>query len=153
MRLDPRAFLEVVKSTPLVAIDLVVRDPQGRILLGLRRNAPAQGVWFVPGGRVFKDETLADAFRRIGRDELGVELSMERSAFLGVYEHLYPDNFAGFEGVGTHYVVLAHEVRVSAETAGMPTTQHREFRWIHPAELAEAGDVHPYTRAYSRVAT
>ena len=150
MRLDHDAFLDVVKSTPLVAIDLIVRDPQDRILLGLRRNAPARDLWFVPGGRILKGEALVDAFGRIGRDELGLELSMEDARFVGVYEHLYPDNFAGLAGVGTHYVVLAHEVRLSAEIASMPKTQHREFRWIHPAELAEAEDVHPYSRAYSR---
>ena len=55
-------FLTVVRLTPLVAIDLIVTDGNRRILLGHRRNRPAQGTWFVPGGRITKNETLDAAF-------------------------------------------------------------------------------------------
>lgn len=57
-------FLEIVRLTPLVSIDLIVLDQAGDVLLGRRVNRPAQGMWFVPGGRIRKDETLADAFKR-----------------------------------------------------------------------------------------
>jgi colanic acid biosynthesis protein WcaH len=35
-----------------VSIDLIVRDADGRVLLGLRNNRPARDWWFVPGGIV-----------------------------------------------------------------------------------------------------
>ena len=31
MKLDPETFLEVVRLSPLVSIDLIVRDSQGRV--------------------------------------------------------------------------------------------------------------------------
>lgn len=34
-------FLDVVRLTPLVAIDLIVRDAEARVLIGHRRNRPA----------------------------------------------------------------------------------------------------------------
>ena len=107
-------FLQLVRNAPLVSIDLIVRDAQGRVLLGLRNNRPAQGWWFVPGGIVRKGERLEQAFRRISEAELGSvhELSAARS--LGHYEHLYDDNFAGEPGFGTHYVVLAWELDAAA---------------------------------------
>ena len=52
----------VIRLAPLVAIDLIIRDPQDRILLGLRNNEPAKGYFFVPGGIILKDEPLAEAF-------------------------------------------------------------------------------------------
>lgn len=55
-------FRQVVQNTPLFAIDLVVLNGKNEILLGLRKNPPAQGYWFVPGGRVFKGESLDDGF-------------------------------------------------------------------------------------------
>jgi len=55
----------VIRLAPLVAIDLIIRDPQDRILLGLRNNEPAKGYFFVPGGIILKDEPLAEAFVRI----------------------------------------------------------------------------------------
>ncbi|MFM9587755.1 NUDIX domain-containing protein, partial [Streptomyces caniscabiei] len=76
-----------------------------QVLLGRRTNRPAKGYWFVPGGRIYKDETFDQAFRRLTKIELGQEYSMETSQFLGPYQHLYTDNFSGSD-FSTHYVVL-----------------------------------------------
>jgi colanic acid biosynthesis protein WcaH len=62
MLLPPDIFRTVIASTPLIAIDLIVRNLQGQILLGWRVNRPAQGYWFVPDGRVLKNEALDNAF-------------------------------------------------------------------------------------------
>ena len=51
-------FAQVLRHTPLVSIDLIVRDRDRRVLLGVRVNRPAQGSWFVPGGRIYKYESL-----------------------------------------------------------------------------------------------
>src|ERR1700731_1256733 len=109
MILSDLDFLDVVRMTPLVSIDLIVTDGHRRVLVGQRRNRPARNAWFVPGGRIRKDETLDEAFTRIVNDELGIT-SVERSAarFYGVYEHRYADNFAGEPGISTHYIVLAY---------------------------------------------
>lgn len=142
-------FLEVVARTPLVSIDLVVSDAAGRVLLGLRRNAPARGFWFVPGGVIRKNESLDIAFGRISRNELGLELRRADSRLLGAYEHFYADNADDRPGFGTHYVVLAHAIRVE-NLAALPPEQHSVYRWMSPSELLEAPDVHDNTRAYFR---
>src|SRR3954466_13792753 len=54
--LSDAQFADVVRLAPLVSIDLVIRDPDGDVLVGLRTNAPAKGFWFVPGGRIRKNE-------------------------------------------------------------------------------------------------
>lgn len=148
MYLDPGQLLEVIRLTPLVSIDLIVRDPQGRVLAGLRTNRPAQDCWFVPGGRICKDERLADAFRRITRSELGTAIEISQAHFRGVYEHLYDDNFAGVPGLGTHYVVLAYELHLDTPLPELPADQHEAFRWFRVAELLAAPDVHTNTKAY-----
>jgi colanic acid biosynthesis protein WcaH len=71
MFLDKETFSTVIESTPLVSIDLVIKNQQGQALLGQRLNRPAKGFWFVPGGRVLKNESLAAAFKRLTLDELG----------------------------------------------------------------------------------
>jgi colanic acid biosynthesis protein WcaH len=148
MKLDPETFLEVVRLSPLVSIDLIVRDSQGRVLLGLRANRPAQNTWFVPGGRIAKDERIAAALTRVAYEELGVELDPSVARFLGVYEHLYPDNFADEPGIDTHYIVLAHEVRLEHPPDDLPADQHRAFRWFTVPELLADPQVHPNTQAY-----
>ena len=141
-------FQTIVTHTPLVSIDLIVRDLQGRVLLGKRRNRPARGVWFVPGGRVNKNETLDAAFGRITLTELGVELVRSAARFKGVFEHFYPDCFAG-EVTSTHYVVLAFELRIEGLGA-IPPDQHSESCWLTPSELLAADDVHENVKVYFR---
>ena len=74
MFLSQEDFATVVRATPLISIDLIVENERGEFLLGQRTNRPAQGYWFVPGGRVQKDETLAQAFERLTLAELGLRL-------------------------------------------------------------------------------
>jgi colanic acid biosynthesis protein WcaH len=148
--LSPEAFLAVVRDAPLVAIDLLLEDPEGRLLVGLRCNEPARGFWFVPGGRVRKGERLAEALRRIAETELALPLALEACQLDGVHEHHYTTNFAGSEGIATHYVVLAYRLQLERIPALQPDGQHRELRWLTPEELRSDPAVHPNTRAYAR---
>ncbi len=141
-------WLDVVARTPLVSIDLIVLDDAGRVLLGWRRNRPAQNSWFVPGGVVRKDESLDAAFARIAEAELGVALSRAQTEFVGVFEHRYDDNFAAAPGITTHYVVLAHRVRLAALPERPADDQHGAFRAFSVEQLRVEPAVHRYTRAY-----
>jgi colanic acid biosynthesis protein WcaH len=149
-RLEPGDFENVIRLTPLVSIDMIVRSSDGRVLLGRRNNEPAKGCFFVPGGRITKNETLAAAFRRISLAELGVEKQIGEARFLGVFEHLYPTNHFEREGFGTHYVTLAYELTSPVEDALLPKDQHGEYAWQTEAELLRSPIVHENTKAYFR---
>lgn len=145
--LDAQQFRELVAHMPLVSIDLVVRNPQGAALLGQRLNRPAQGCWFVPGGRIRKDERIPQAFARLSREELGLDTAFEAAEFLGVYEHHYPDNFSGTD-FSTHYVVLAYELTLDLSLSALPAEQHGNYRWWPSTELLTSPDVHVHTQWY-----
>ena len=151
MWLDLPTFNTVVASAPLVAIDLVVRNRRGEAFLGLRVNRPAYGFWFVPGGRIQKNETLDSAFRRISRDELGATFERANARLLGVFEHFYDDSVfanAGF-GPDTHYVVLSYCLDLDEDLdLQPPTEQHQQYRWWSQDELRVSSRVHEHTRAY-----
>jgi colanic acid biosynthesis protein WcaH len=146
--LEPEEFAEVIRLTPLISIDLIARSPEGKVLVGRRRHEPAKDKFFVPGGRIGKNETLAMAFARVARDELGVKLRIDQAHFRGVYEHFYRTNRLERKGFGTHYVVLAYEVTVAVNAAGLPADQHGEYAWMTPAELVASPEVHENTKAY-----
>ena len=76
--ISPGEFANVIRLTPLVAIDLIVQDANHRVLVGRRLNEPARGFLFVPGSRISKNETRAMAFERITREELGVTVPLEQ---------------------------------------------------------------------------
>jgi colanic acid biosynthesis protein WcaH len=137
-------FRTVVKSTPLVSIDLVIADPSGAVLMGWRNNEPAKETWFVPGGRIRKNETIADAFERIVRSETGLVKRLAESEFGGVYEHLYTTNCFGDRDFGTHYCVLAYVLRVHERPHIAIDSQHTRVEWLTPS----SADIHPYSRSY-----
>ncbi|KMZ13753.1 GDP-mannose mannosyl hydrolase [Candidatus Burkholderia humilis] len=149
--LSKEDFLTVVRLTPLVSINLIVTDGNRRVLVGHRHNRPARDTWFVPGGRIAKDESLDAAFKRIVNNELGVA-SVERSSsrFFGVYEHRYDDNFAGEEGFGTYYIGLAYAMTLSGTVPIGRFDQHSEYQWLLPDDLLTRGDVHENIKAYFR---
>lgn len=147
MFLSEPDFATVVRATPLISIDLVVENENGEILLGRRNNRPAQGYWFVPGGRVQKNETLAVAFARLTQAELGQRFTLDQGQFHGVWQHFYDDNFSG-TAFSTHYVVLSFRLRVQAHALALPDAQHSEYRWQSPLSLCVSDDVHDNSRAY-----
>jgi colanic acid biosynthesis protein WcaH len=141
-------FRQIVRHTPLVSIDLVITDDTGHVLLGLRTNEPARGVWFVPGGIIRKNETISDAFQRILQAETGRNAAVTDAEFLGVYQHFYDANHFEEPGWGTHYVVLGYRLRVGARPAIALDDQHSRICWMAPTDILASPDVHENTKAY-----
>ncbi len=151
MWLGEDAFRGVVASTPLVSIDLVVQNEHGELLLGHRLNRPAQGFWFVPGGRIQKKETLDEAFRRLTSGELGSAFDRASATLLGIYEHFYTDSVFGTaeDGIDTHYVVLAYHLQLPIDhVLTAPIEQHSAYRWWPIIEIEASAKVHGNSRAY-----
>jgi len=140
----------VVRLAPLVAIDLIIRNRDGEVLLGLRNNEPAKGFYFVPGGMILKNERLGEAFARLVKNETNLSAALEDARLLGAYQHFYANNRFGEAGYGTHYVVLGYELKL-ADTAGLKSdAQHSELRWWSESELLLSERVHENTKAYFR---
>lgn len=146
-RLSESLFQTVINATPLVSIDLVIRNSSDEILLGFRTNRPAKGYWFVPGGRVQKNESLDNAFLRLTETELGVSIARDTAEFMGVYEHLYEDS-AFDENVSTHYVVLGYALTLDLALDKLPKEQHNQYCWMSKDELLSREDVHKHTKWY-----
>ena len=140
-------FELIVESTPLVSIDLVVQAPDKKILLGKRVNRPAQGYWFVPGGRILKDEPVNLSFKRLLDIELAIRPEDISTRSLGIYQHFYPDNFSGGK-FGTHYVVLAYEINLLNMPCSLPDIQHSDYKWFEEDELLQSHRVHEHTKWY-----
>ncbi|KPZ72988.1 GDP-mannose mannosyl hydrolase [Shewanella sp. P1-14-1] len=139
-------FKTIIKHTPLISIDLVIQNKFGDVLLGLRNNRPAQGFWFVPGGRILKDESMADAFKRLTLNELGVVFELSEAELIGPFEHFYDDNVTG-ENFSTHYIALGYRLIVG-ELPNLPKEQHCDYKWLSVEELLLDSTVHKHSRWY-----
>jgi colanic acid biosynthesis protein WcaH len=148
MFLDKQTFSTVIASTPLVSIDLVVKNNRWQTLLGQRLNRPAKGFWFVPGGRILKNEALATAFKRLTLDELGDEFNIEQACLLGPYDHFYDNNVFG-DAFSTHYVAVAYVLVIDHELNHLPAgVQHGTYHWFEIDSLASNNEVHVNTKNY-----
>lgn len=85
---------------PIVGVGGLLFDA-GRILLVKRGAPPSKGCWSIPGGKLKRGETLAEAVAREMLEETGLKVRV--GALVDVYERL-----ADLDAVGSdnHYVVL-----------------------------------------------
>lgn len=148
MRLSDPDFLKIIDYTPLVSIDLVIKNTGEKILLGQRMNKPAQGYWFVPGGRILKNETIKEAYTRILFSETGLKIPFSKAQLLGVYDHIYDDNFLGAENVNTHYVVMGFSLSLDENISIVTDDQHSRTLWWEMEDLKTSEQVHINTKRY-----
>ncbi|MFC5520218.1 NUDIX domain-containing protein [Polaromonas jejuensis] len=155
--LPAREFAAGVAALPLVSVDWVLTNPDGELLLGRRINAPAQGWWFTPGGRIRKNEVLAQALRRVACGELGLapelcERAWAQARLMGAWDHFYPDS-AFSPSVPTHYVNLPYWWPLSwADVALLRLPigeQHSAWQWLPLADAGQSPLVHAYVRPYA----
>jgi len=139
-------FSELIESAPLVSIDLIVKGMHG-VLLGKRVNQPAKGSWFVPGGRILKNETIAQAIERIALKELNLKKKLSDFKFMGVFEHFYDNSFVS-EATSTHYVVLAFELESEVSLMSLPASEHNDYRLFSLNDMEKSPLVHMYTKKY-----
>ncbi len=71
VRLTDDEYSLVYSLVPRACVDLVIINGDSKILLTQRDIEPNKGRWHLPGGRLKKDESIAQAIKRISKSELG----------------------------------------------------------------------------------
>lgn len=139
-------FKTLIDIAPLVSIDFIIKNSENKILLGKRVNKPALGYYFTLGGRVLKNEKLADAKKRILKEETDLNINEFNLKFIGVFEHFYKDSFVD-DNISTHYINLAYEIDVSYIQA-LPQKQHNDYIWLTVEEIMASDIVNKYVKEY-----
>lgn len=83
-------FLFVTRITPMVNVDLLIKDESGRTLLTWRDDGYYPAGWHVPGGIIRFKETFAGRIRAVARTELGASVNF-KPAPLAINEIMLPD--------------------------------------------------------------
>lgn len=155
--LSKEDFKNVIQNAPLISFDFIIKNTKGEVLLGYRKNGPAKDYWFVPGGRIRKNELFDAAFLRLLEGELGISktqlLSKELAKFINptgtLFIHHYPnDNTFGIDGIDTHYIVFPFVIKLAENISIKRDEQHSQFKWYPIVELLRVSNVHPNTKAY-----
>ena len=125
----------ITSSVPIVCVDLVVIN-DGKVLLLKRRNPPARGQWWLPGGRIFKNESIRDAAVRKGRQEIG--LVLEPREMISVEETIFTEKE---DKVDIHTINIVMKMKIVQPDFTIKLDQtHVEYKWFEkiPANIHEA---------------
>jgi len=139
-------FKTVIENTPLISVDFLIENNEGKYLLGKRVNEPASGYWFTLGGRILKNEKLEDAITRLSKKEFNQHITLDMLKLHGIYEHFYKNSFVG-ANISTHYVVLAYKFKVN-QNLDLPTIEHSEYNYFSSKEILENNHIHTYVKNY-----
>ncbi|MCE5336667.1 MAG: NUDIX domain-containing protein [Desulfobacteraceae bacterium] len=105
--LPENVFLFVSGVTPLVNVDLLIRDDAGRTLLTWRDDGYYGPGWHVPGGVVRFRESMYERIRAVASSELGAEVSC-RTRPIAINEVMHPSRRAR-----GHFISLLFECRLT----------------------------------------
>ena len=126
-KIQPKLYDKIKKTMPLPCVDLLVTHKKS-LLLMLRNNEPGKDLWFTPGGRIHRNETLTEAVKRVLSEETG--LQPNNITQISTMSHIWPE---------AHTVTTYYKVEVDSDKVKLDK-QHREYKWIN---RMEAG-LHPY---------
>ena len=151
---DPRAglpeevFLFASSITPMVNVDLLVRDRVGRILLSWRDDPFCGQGWHVPGGVVRFQEGLLDRLQKTALRELGCAVLLA-TATPEFTEFIRSDG----PRERSHFITFIYHCRLPENldapphTARPGETGHLAFHEHFPENMIP---VHHYYRKYFR---
>ena len=107
MKIPLKLYKKIIDVLPIFCVDVVIKY-KGKVLLVKRKNAPAKGKWWLPGGRIFKGETIEKAAKRKMKEELGINIKIIKS--LGYFEKHFKENeFNLKSGIHTISIVILAE--------------------------------------------
>lgn len=128
----------VAYADPKVAAGTIPVWGDGRIVLARRSIEPGYGLWVFPGGFVERGETLEQGAIRETREEVGLEVALDR--LLGVFS--YPASVV---------VVVVYQAHVTGGVLVEESPECQEVRLFAPSEIPWGTLAFPSTRDGLRV--
>jgi ADP-ribose pyrophosphatase YjhB (NUDIX family) len=130
---DPRGglpeevFRFVSRITPLINVDLLIKDDRSRTLLTWRDDERFGSGWHVPGGIIRFKESAAERIHACATEELGADVSCEDAPVL-VVEGTAPRETRG------HHISLLFRCHLlgppdEAKRAGSGAPSAGQWRW------------------------
>ena len=125
---DP-VFKQIRASIPMVCIDFVCVH-NGKVLLTYRTEQPKKDHWWIQGGRLQKNETLAQGLGRLAQREIGVRVKILKQ--IGAYDFFSEPTTAVASGI--HDVAVCYLVTLDNANLITLDTTHSHYRWIEKIE-------------------
>ncbi len=118
-------YKEIIANVPIACIDIAIKF-EGKILLVKRRDAPAKGEWWVPGGRVLKGEMIKEAAYRKAKEEVGIDCHV--GSIIHTAETIFSDGPFGesIHSINSCFLLIPKDTHFSIKL----DNHHGCFKWI-----------------------
>jgi len=124
----PLTLYELIADLiPIPSVEAIIS--KGNSLLFLRRkNSPAKGQWWFPGGGIRKGETLGEALYREVKEETGLEVI--KSKLVNVYSRIFDER---------HDITIAYQCKCKGDKIIL-NNEHSEYKYFKSLPKS----IHPY---------
>jgi colanic acid biosynthesis protein WcaH len=123
---------KILEMIPILCVDVVIVN-QAKCLLLKRKNHPAKGQWWFPGGRMLKSETIEQAVNRKTAEE--VNLQGQYLGILSIEETQFPE--AGSMLCDIHTVNICCKMYVNSVLSLKVNDEHDGYKWVDRHEAAD----------------
>lgn len=134
--LPEEVFQFASSIVPMVNVDLLIRDENGRILLARRADKFEGMVWHIPGGIVRFQETLLHRIEQVAKKEIGQPIDINEIPL--VINEIFSDHRER-----GHFISFLYECKLRDETdlkvIEKETYRDGELKWFKdcPKDLIE----------------
>ena len=132
MRISDTVYNHILEMIPILCVDVVVVH-QGKCLLLKRKNHPAKGQWWFPGGRILKNETIEHAVKRKADEE--VNLQGQYLGILSIEETQFPQT--GSMLCDVHTVNICCKVSSKSILSLRVNEEHDGYIWVDRHEAVD----------------
>jgi ADP-ribose pyrophosphatase YjhB (NUDIX family) len=143
--LPEEIFYYISRTTPLINVDLLIKDEKGRTLLSWRDDAYAGKGWHVPGGIVRFKESLETRIRRVAEGEIGTSMTFDPRP-MAINQIIHPSR-----GIRSHFISLLFKCFLpggfTPENKGLCPSQRGFLQW-HSGCPENLIRVHEIYRSY-----
>jgi colanic acid biosynthesis protein WcaH len=128
-------YLQILANVPIACVDIAIVS-HGSVLMVKRKDAPARGQWWLPGGRVLKGEMMREAAIRKAREEVGIACNV--GPIIHTAETIFPDGPAGIpvHSINSCFFMYPASDQVEPRLDG----HHAGYKWVNRIP----GTLHPY---------
>ncbi len=140
--LPDKIFEFVTRVTPMINVDLLIKDEHGRILLSWREAYLGHSAgWHIPGGIIRYKEDAATRIRKVAETEIGAEIQFEPEP-VAIHQIICDHDTRG------HFISLLYRCFLSSdfnpENIGLTTRDQGYLKWheVCPENLVQVQEIY-----------
>ena len=139
--LPEEIFLFVTRITPMVNVDLLIKDEKNRTLLSWRDDPYSGKGWHVLGGIVRFKEKLIERVRKVAEIEIGTEIEFEPVP-IAINEIILPQSTRG------HFISFLYKGFLSGnfvpDNCGLTENENGFLKWHQgcPSNLIKVHEIY-----------